>query len=134
MSENIWYSVDGEHFTTDCEDEIISDTLNNALFLDDVKVGDELTYSKGVRYDPKPSDFCKDIAWDILNQIEASADDEMGEWSDGVTICSDEARQELNQLVASWADQNLSVDCFTVRQVEDVKFVVTQEMIDEVCA
>jgi hypothetical protein len=135
MSDNIWYSVGGESFTTDCEDEIKRECIDYALSWDhSFKAGDQLTYSKGVRYDPKPSDFCKDIAWDILNQIEASADDEMGEWSDGITICSDEARQELNQLVASWADQHLSVDCFTVKQVEDVEFVVTQEMIDEVCA
>lgn len=132
---DIWYSHDGEHFTTDCEEEIIRECIDRAISWDHTfKAGDRLKYSKGVRYNPKPSDFCKDIAWDILSQIEVSADDEMGEWADGVTICSKEARHELNELVENWADKHLSVDCFTVKQIVDVEFVATQEMIDEVNA
>ena len=83
------------------------------------------TYYKGTSYTPKPSSlFNLDRA---IENMEESAYDEYGEWSEDFTSGTD--FKELEKLIDNWLDENVKVKFFAVKDI--VQKSVTKEMVEE---
>ena len=116
------YSRDEECFTEtnemDIAWEIISDQDNPLEAIG-------YTYYKGTSYTPKPSSlFNLDRA---IENMEESAYDEYGEWSEDFT--SGTNFKELEKLIDNWLDANVSIGFFGVRDI--VQKSITKEMVEE---
>ena len=118
------YSSEGDYFTLDfCE--AVQDAVDNS----DNEV---VNIWEADAIFPCPSEFVPSTET-ILEHMGEAAWDIVGEWAeDFATNVSKEAEDELKSLLVQWSRKHLTVDFFTVRNVNERKYnVVLEEFIDK---
>ncbi|MDQ8942048.1 hypothetical protein [Acinetobacter soli] len=125
MSNRIFsYSDDEDWSGYDNPHEAIQDMKEN----DDLEVGN--VFLTGIRRDLTPESYFPN-ADDLLEQYDGNIYDNCGEYAHdntGSDQVTDEAKQELNDFLKSWASKHLSLSCYEVDHEEEI--TLTQEMID----
>lgn len=107
-NEKCW-SVDNENFSDDygtVVDQAISEGYTKIF--------------EGTQVKQSPSYYMPSFA-DILDDIDQRAYDDGGEYSEGFTDVSEEAKEELDNLLKAWAEKYLTVDFYLVRNISEIK-------------
>lgn len=125
---NIVYSHNGEDYNDHEVNDVIM-TLVNQLPENEFYIGAELSYHKAEAVRFKPSDFVRVDS--ILEDLQCQADDEGGEYAEGFTYCTQEAQDELDNLVSEWVDKHLDCHFYRVKNSVEVPFTVTKELYEE---
>lgn len=106
---DLYYSTDGELFNTDD--------------LTELDLVDGQTYWQGERVEIKPSELISDyIAAQIIERMEESLFDLVGELSEDRLLVSDQQENELLKIVKAWADSEVKIDCWKIKNVKEMTF------------
>lgn len=87
----------------------------------DLEVGQ--TYYRAERQDVDPSDLVSE--WAASNVIETMQEllyDEVGDAAEGRLHVSDEAEKELLTMIKQWASKNVTLSCFKLANVVELKW------------
>lgn len=127
MSERS-YSVNYEYWDDIGTLEGVMEYLNEDGSLN---VGDK--FFTGFPFTPSPSDFIptatsvvSDYNYNIENCGKYSPEHTDG--NTGSDMLSDEAKEKLTKILRDWADENMNITFYTVKNDEEIE--ITQEMID----
>jgi len=111
---DLYYSTDGELFNTDD--------------LTELDLEDGQTYWQGERVDLKPSELVGDyVAANVIESMQESLFDEVGEPSQDRMNISVEAEQELLQLMRDWADKHAAISCWKIKNAKEMTFTAGYE-------
>jgi hypothetical protein len=117
MTIEYCYSNDGEYFYNDF-DQIIIDNLNYELSEGETLIGK--TYYRGEAV-PITHEECIDVEG-FLENCNATAYDDVGECFDyEFTDVSEEAKQELKNLIVTWAQKHVKLNYYKVKNVVELK-------------
>ena len=106
---DLYYSADGELFNTDD--------------LTELDLVDGQTYWQGERVDIKPSDLVGDyVASQVIERMNESLFDMVGEISEGKLHISDHDEKELLQIIKRWSNNRAIVDCWKVKNAKEMTF------------
>lgn len=111
-TEEAW-SLNGEEYTHDSLAELITD--------EEIEAG--ATVWRGTARRPDPADYVD--AEDVIDAIAERAWQEAGEFAEGYPNVSDEAREQLQAMLESWAREHARPDFFLVE--DGKKYTVTAE-------
>lgn len=111
-TEEAW-SLNGEEYTRDSLAELITN--------EEVEAG--ATVWRGTARSPDPADYVD--AEDVIDAIADRAWQKAGEFAEGYPNVSDEAREQLQAMLESWAREHARPDFFLIE--DGKKYTVTAE-------
>lgn len=110
--EQSW-SLSGEEYAWDSLAELINE--------EDVKAGDVVW--RGTPRRPDPAEYIE--AHDVIDCIAERGFEDAGEFAEGYPNVSDEAREQLQTMLESWAREHARPDFFLIE--DGKKYTVTAE-------
>lgn len=120
MTEEIVWSYDEENFRYDSKYEAIG-------MMDEPEPGMIIYY--GTPNKPSPREFV--TADYYVEQMQEMAYDNYGEWAEDFgTDASNKSVKELQRLIEDWAEKNMGVSFYTVKDVKE--YTITEEDIKEI--
>lgn len=115
---DLCWSADESDFSADSLGELLD---NN----DDINIGDVVYYAE--KKPPSAYDLCDaDL---VLEQIQCSADDIGGEYAEDFSDVSQEAKDELGNILAAWVTKHCNINFWTVKNIKE--YIVTADDIGE---
>lgn len=112
------------------EEVFVVDSMGEDEFFDDLselirdkslQVGDEVIRAKPIY--PKPTDFI-DVSG-VMEDMEQRAYDECGDFAEGFVDESEEAREELEDLLSYWANRHCVVNFYLTE--DEYRYKITEE-------
>ena len=129
------YSTDEEFFNFESEEECLDSIINNSNDSLPDLIGQEVVFWKGKIVEQKSSDFVTTYEVDsFLEALNERANSECGESAEDFAYnVPKEAQEELLKFMEEWSDKHLQCWFYAVTDVEEVKVVITQDIINECC-
>jgi hypothetical protein len=106
-SDEYW-SRDEEHFSYETLGELLDCN-------DDLEVGDTVYTGNGIT--PDPAEWVD--ADDVIEQLACRAYDESGEFAEDYPEVSEEAKAELDELLAAWARKHCTPTFYLINNVRE---------------
>jgi hypothetical protein len=117
MTQEQTWSLDGEYFAYDSLEELLDNYGDAISYGSTVYVGDKVDASK---------DTLRLVdADDIIDMMSERAWDNFGECAEDYPIVSEEARQELNDMLKGWTEKHCKPSFYWIKNVRE--YVVTEE-------
>lgn len=97
--------------------------LFNAEQVEELSLDDGDNYYRAEREHIKPSDLVVSfMASEVIERMQESLFDEVGEIAEDHLDISDEAEADLLQMIKDWADKNATVNCWKAINIEQLVF------------